>query len=376
MGIEEARMKRLLVLVFVCALLCPAALADVQSETGAPAAYHAVWQSNTGKTIITVDAVVEVPGVQRMMIVPTSQRKFTMDDMRRVAEACFGDTPYGALPDSLDTFWRRVINSVPSDPTFGDVSALEENAVGRKALLAFVEYHDPEGKLWYGQFQFEGRGLARYQLIDLPSVGTVDPACREKAAQIAQAIDAQFGLAYEGLVEGYAYDADEREGHGNMFIFTRTVDGVTVAWTNRECQAYDNFQDTYNRKTPYEAMTIVIDGDDGAVWFQWNAPHTIDIDSGRAAALLPFDQIMTVAAQLLPLKYQFQEQNLASRNQDANRMAVNRITLSYARVQDRNNPTGFLMVPVWDFFSAEDPSESYLTINAVDGTVIDRGFGY
>ncbi len=47
MGIEEARMKRLLVLVFVCALLCPATLADVQSETGAPTTYSAVWQSNT-----------------------------------------------------------------------------------------------------------------------------------------------------------------------------------------------------------------------------------------------------------------------------------------------------------------------------------------
>ena len=370
-------MKRILLIILTLSLLLPSiALADVQSEVSAPAAYHAVWQSSTGKTIITVDAAVEVPNVQRMMIVPASQRKFTINDMRRVAEACFGDTSYGALPDSLDTFWRRVINSAPSDPTFGTVSALEENAAGRKALLCFVEYHDPEGKLWYGQIQFEGRGLARYQLIDLPTAGSVDPACRERAVQIVQSIDAQFGLAYEGLIKGYAYDAAEREGHGSMFLFTRTVEGVTVAWTNRECQAYDNFQDTYNRKIPYETITVIIDQDDGAVWLQWNAPHTIDIASGQAAALLPFDQIMAVATQLLPLKYQYGEINLAYRNQEANRLAVGRITLSYSRVQDRNNPTGFLMVPVWDFFNAEDPAESFLTINAVDGTVIDRGFGY
>ena len=374
---EVKDMKRILSIILTLSLLLPGiALADVQSEVSAPAAYHAVWQSSTGKTIITVDAAVEVPNVQRMMIVPASQRKFTIDDMRRVAEACFGDTSYGALPDSLDTFWRRVINSAPSDPTFGTVSALEENAAGRKALLCFVEYHDPEGKLWYGQIQFEGRGLAWYQLIDLPTAGSVDPACRERAGQIVQSIDAQFGLAYEGLIKGYAYDAAEREGHGSMFLFTRTVEGVTVAWTNRECQAYDNFQDTYNRKIPYETITVIIDQDDGAVWLQWNAPHTIDIASGQAAALLPFDQIMAVATQLLPLKYQYGEINLAYRNQEANRLAVGRITLSYSRVQDRNNPTGFLMVPVWDFFNAEDPAESFLTINAVDGTVIDREFGY
>ena len=31
---------------------------------------------------------------------------------------------------------------------------------------------------------------------------------------------------------------------------------------------------------------------------------------------------------------------------------------------------------ILNFFNAEDPAESFLTINAVDGTVIDRGFGY
>ena len=96
-------MKKTLSLFLIFCLLLPGiALADVRSEVNAPTAYSAVWQSNTGKTIITVDAAVEVPNVQRMMIVTASQRKFTIDDMRRVAEACFGDTPYGALPDSLD----------------------------------------------------------------------------------------------------------------------------------------------------------------------------------------------------------------------------------------------------------------------------------
>jgi hypothetical protein len=372
-------MRKMLTFLLALMLLCPAALADVQSQVNAPTAYNAVWQSNTGKTIITVDAVVEIPGAQQMMVYPTSQRKFSTDDMRRVAEACFGDMSYGTVPDSLEYFSQRVINSAPSDPTFGTVSALEENAAGRKALLSFVEYHDPEGKLWYGEFQFEGRGLNRYQLIDLPLMGTVDPACREKAIQIARAIEVQMGLAYEGRIEGYPYEGNgpfDRSGHGNMFIFTRMIDGEPVTWTNRDCQAYDNFQDTYNRKIPYETITVIIDQDDGAVWLQWNAPHTIDIASGQAAALLPFDQIMGVAAQLLPLKYQYGEINMAYRSQDANRLAVGRITLSYSRVQNRDNPTGYMMVPVWDFFNAENPAESLLTINAVDGTVIDRGFGY
>ena len=57
-------------------------------------------------------------------------------------------------------------------------------------------------------------------------------------------------------------------------------------------------------------------------------------------------------------------------------MTVNRITLSYSRVQNWDNPENFSMLPVWNFFDADDPAKSLLTISAVDGTVIDRGFGY
>ena len=117
------------------------------------------------------------------------------------------------------------------------------------------------------------------------------------------------------------------------------------------------------------AQAVFLHQHDGGLQIAQHAPpsrHT----------LLPFDQIVTIAAQLLPLKYQFQEQYLAYRNQDANRMTVNRITLSYSRVQNRDDPENFSMLPVWDFFDADDPATSLLTISAVDGTVIDRGFGY
>ena len=360
--------------MLVLGLLLPGiALADVRSQVNAPETYQAVWQSNTGKTIVTVQAAMEIPDLQQMMIYPASLRTFTADDFRRVAEACFSDTPHETLPDSLDSVTQPGTNS---DPTFMTVRAASENAAGNRALLSFDQLRAHDGKLWYGVIQFEGRGFARYMMMNLPKAGQTDPTCREKAVQIAQAVDPQLGLAYEGLLERYETDWLSNDGFGYMFIFTRMIDGFPIVWTNKDCQAYDNLQDTYNRKTPYEALKIVIDPADGTVWLEWQAPHVIDTASGQTAELLSFNQIMGVAAQLLPLKYQYGEINLAYRNQDANRLAVGRITLSYSRVQDRNNPTGFLMVPVWDFLNAEDPAESFLTINAVDGTVIDRGFGY
>ena len=150
-----------------------------------------------------------------------------------------------------------------------------------------------------------GHGAARYQVDDLPTTGEVSADAREKAVQIAQSLDAEMALAYEGRCMGYEYDGGMSSLRGDLFIFTRKVNGALTAWTSEDCQAYDNFEDTYQLKTPYEALRIIIDRYDGAIWMQWQVPHTIDLASGQAATLLPFDQIVTIAAQLLPLKYQF-----------------------------------------------------------------------
>jgi len=69
---------------------------------------------------------------------------------------------------------------------------------------------------------------------------------------------------------------------------------------------------------------------------------------------------------------------------------VNKITFGYTRIYDpqSDDSTG-LLVPVWDFFgtyelsydgenmiSVNDMDKSFMTINAVDGTLIDRWLGY
>ena len=70
---------------------------------------------------------------------------------------------------------------------------------------------------------------------------------------------------------------------------------------------------------------------------------------------------------------------------------ITRITLGYSRIYDpmSDNSAGTL-VPVWDFFGSLDVgledtlardsqgcfTRSLLTINAIDGTVIDRELGY
>ena len=71
-------------------------------------------------------------------------------------------------------------------------------------------------------------------------------------------------------------------------------------------------------------------------------------------------------------------------------LIVDKIQLNYCRVQRRDKPGQFVMTPVWDFFGSRavenedgtmrlfdiNPNNSLLTVNAIDGTVIDRNYGY
>ncbi|MBQ8435143.1 MAG: hypothetical protein IJX24_03935, partial [Oscillospiraceae bacterium] len=64
---------------------------------------------------------------------------------------------------------------------------------------------------------------------------------------------------------------------------------------------------------------------------------------------------------------------------------IDRVTLSYSRISDKDNYDTGLIVPVWAFHGRDKlsyymPDESYyrvqMCINAIDGTVIDESLGY
>lgn len=176
-------MKRTLLLML--ALLLPAlAAADVSAQVNAPETYSAVWQSSTGRTIVTVDAAVEIPAVPQLMIYPAVQRTFTADDLQR-ATVCFGGAPYSGMPSSLDSVTRPAANSAP---TSVGIRAESKNAAGNRALLTFVQHRRHDGNLWYGTIQFLGRGAARYQVDDLPEVGKSAPMPAKRRCKSPRAL--------------------------------------------------------------------------------------------------------------------------------------------------------------------------------------------
>lgn len=111
-------------------------------------------------------------------------------------------------------------------------------------------------------------------------------------------------------------------------------------------------------------------------------PHEI-VNELDMVELLPFEQISEIAFALLPLKYASFERDHIAVN-----LYVNELQLGYMFVMSRNQPEYYELIPVWDFYGYEvyesrngktvyeDAYTSLLTINAIDGTVIDRAYGY
>ena len=148
----------------------------------------------------------------------------------------------------------------------------------------------------------------------------------------------------------------------------------------------------YDEPWPYEKLCIVVD-DDGIVSIDWDScQSTLDELIAEDCALLDFEEIMDIAAEQFAIGNidlaEFNYNGLI--NMD---LRIDEIKLGYMRVELSDGSGRYVLVPVWDFFGNYNAKldngkggeyekqdrnyrYSYLTINAIDGTVIDRSLGY
>ena len=160
--------------------------------------------------------------------------------------------------------------------------------------------------------------------------------------------------------------------------YVRKVDGVPVTYTNVESSWDDS--DTSNVWTwDYERMTLIID-DSGIVEMIWNAPYELKETITETTTMLPFFKIQNIFEKMIiVINADYSEYGME--------MSITDVRLGLARITEQNNLKSGLLIPVWDFFgtvtyhyenkeSDAYPGTSFLTINAIDGSIIDRKQGY
>lgn len=197
-----------------------------------------------------------------------------------------------------------------------------------------------------------------------------------------------------------------------QLYYTPTVNGIPISSIRQ-----DIYDQEYGRSYQYEtyscseevnpdtvswameAIWITV-GKDGILSFTWNAPATNAKIQTENSNLLPFEEIAAIADTMLPVVIIGPSEARSLVEIDAingfeTRMDVEitKVSLTLMRVRDKGSLQG-TVVPVWDFWGTSDwydaaPNaygyhqkgerysvEPLMTLNAIDGTVVSRLFGY
>lgn len=368
----------------------------------APESIRTTVKSNTGKTTIEIEAAVFVPDAPKVPVYAVAPRQYTTEELRAMADAAFGKEAYEGDADFeiehvpvsqfssfehwfYQLFWKAQ-RSIQTGRTEHPLPAAE--------MLA-VMMVQPDGSMYtssahYDVQQVIGEGfyfannMARQ--LDRQPQGT--NMLLDEAKKVAESAVKAFSpgssltgsaILADEIMEAGVLESGSSHREAYVFYFTPML-ALPVNYAYGEINMGE-FQGT----TQSELITVVID-DLGirSLWFDW--PHEVKHIISEDNVLLQFPQMMEIASTLLPLKFTAYE-----RDYREVRVRIENILLGYMRVPLKDNPSAFQMVPVWDFYGRanlersisgnrtvrwDHAYNSLLTINAMDGTAIDRDYGY
>ena len=181
-----------------------------------------------------------------------------------------------------------------------------------------------------------------------------------------------------------------------VFYFTRVMNGLNETYVNPQyIQMLSQQQKQYNFIWPCEVIEVTVD-DTGILTINYTGPcpDNVSIINDNTQTKT-YDDILGI------FKKQILIQGAYPKNDDiiTTKINVNKIVFGGTKIIDKDHPGQYLFVPTWDFFgtvtskykpgtgdqgqldennefSYYDYGYSIMTINAIDGSIIDRSQGY
>ncbi len=203
------------------------------------------------------------------------------------------------------------------------------------------------------------------------------------------------GLFYEANwfddLDGQVEDDDyNRYGYQKLYIlsYMRNIDGAFTTY-DPEMKLYGDFVgDKFVKKEWLTENIEIRINDDGIVGFDYNAPLEVTETVVEGASMKSFDEIKSTFETMAAI--QNADPNLEYYQSNGGEptpvtIEVDRVVLGYARISEADSFDTGLLVPVWDFrgtvtlntdYNSQSNYCSILTINAIDGSIIDRSLGY
>ncbi len=180
--------------------------------------------------------------------------------------------------------------------------------------------------------------------------------------------------------DDYKYRKYRKYRKEYVFGFRRNIDGV-FACNEGEGKLTDGYQgDEYVKKMwDGEGVTVIVN-DNGIVGFDLCTPITVTETVVDQASLKSFDEIKDIFEQMIVMV------NASSDEASKVKIDIDKVVLRYTRISEPDSFDTGLLVPAWEFVgSIEGPvgdryySETnavVMSINAIDGSVINQELGY
>lgn len=184
------------------------------------------------------------------------------------------------------------------------------------------------------------------------------------------------------------YENEPTGEDGYLLEYVRKVNGLPLTKTNFNASASeDGAPDTgswYN-----EGIQVYVLGDQ-VIYFQWLNPYEVtDIQS--AGELMDFQDIQDIFAKMIFVKNDdWRRINSINGFATYHDLDIDKVQLTLMRIRPKDSVTEGSIIPVWDFWGTEtakwdqgagettgEPRYGVLcSINALDGTLVDREIGY
>lgn len=382
-------MKKMIALLFV--LLLPVYAC---AETAFPENYEDQYESGNGKVKVVIAADVEVPQADALPQYYVQRRLFTEEEIRAMADACFGKDNYQVLDE-----YGHPVSPQPASllSAAGDQSDMYLLIIGNEAAQLNITYRmSPDGVLFSVQAQYHAKTNSGEQFVmgandeldEVPErIGMLELAdASDQAADIAHGICPDWEIAHIEAYPTVVYTdtssqeyASEQVGSVYVFHFTRSFENVHVTYEDMaQGTSLDGQNDTYTIPFGYERFWVAIN-QNGVLGMQFSSPYLMGGMKNTNTELIPFEKVCTVVKATLPLKY------AASKRPGEIVVNIERIVLGYTRVQSMDVREQYVLIPVWDFMGTVTYADGYtiggsdsslLCINAETGLVIDRKYGY
>ncbi len=400
-------------------LLSSAAAADgavTVEELDAPRRYSERFSSEDGALTVQIDADVAVPAVKAIPILEVVPADFSQDTVSLLFERLCGTLGMGqdALLTDSDVTNREtgevIAHRLRVDVSgeAGHFSAANNSDLGALIETESGEYYLPEfcAEIRFVRYvehpnfsEHPARRVSDESAVPGEAAGslTVTPAEARNAvdalldgtglsvSDVYLTDDAQFGFT-DGIVsdaQNYAY----------LMQCSRTAEGVSCRWRYGGTQAADESGRVCGTWA-YEYCSVVY-GNDGVEFFEWRSPVEIGDIVVANTSLLPFDKIMDVFHSMIAAAGQMENADDTAKDEglyEHGEIYIDKIVLTYQRINEAGCCSGGYLVPAWQFFGRElydldpgsdelietgnVPPDAILTINAVDGSVIGRRQGY